>query len=63
MNVVYKISAKNPEVHAIVNVLDFPTYGSAEAAIQELPDGIYAIERNVVAPKELYLVGDKIIVS
>ena len=65
----FKVSAKDVVVHQEINVHEFPTYGSAEAAIQHLPNGVYSIDkfyRHIPEVKQLafdrWIVNDKLVV-
>lgn len=50
MTFIFKISAKEPAVDQELAGCEFPTYESAEAAIQYLPNGIYQITK-IFKPK------------
>ncbi len=70
MKQIFKISAKDAEVHKEVNQHDFPNYGSAEAAIADLPNGVYSIDKFFINEPEItevtqhsWLVNGKLIVN
>jgi len=45
MKQIFKISAKDTEVHGKINQYSYQTYASAESAIHDLPNGVYSIEK------------------
>ncbi|MGL5236330.1 MAG: hypothetical protein ACRC8Z_16535 [Empedobacter falsenii] len=70
MKQIFKISAKDTKVHKTINQHSFPNYGSAEAAIQDLPNGVYSIEKFFINEPEIsvvtqhsWLVNGKLIVN
>ncbi|MFV0231823.1 hypothetical protein OBK30_02010 [Empedobacter falsenii] len=70
MKQIFKISAKDAEIHKKVNQHSFPNYGSAEAAIHDLPNGVYSIEKFFINEPEIsevtkhsWLVNGKLVVN